>query len=440
MTLINILLPYPVILLVTFYALYINILWQTQDRYTYKTCTQSSLFDTANFSVSMQVLSSIVQLSRFLQYKTLFIDPRFISKMQDVYTDLIGDNQLSIGEENLDDILEPNTVMMAFFDHDGLDIQYLLRKHNLSWKINVDQSFEVIVHGISHRLILFNLSESKDYIEFVLRKTKRIIPKFAIMKYEIQNETLVGPANWTTFVWTLRRSRFISCRKDSAIRFRKTYHQFFSEKPKIPNEIILTLQRFRNWAIERGMIPMLYAGTLLGWYRECGIIPHTHDIDFAIFIEEHYDAFPDDIMNSSFMELSLRFNKPKDLLEYKVYIEENIPMDIFFIYHNQNNSWIGGLSSSIKYRFIYPLINRTCGTDLLGYLMYVPCNALNIIVSEHGKNWFKPLHSSKYLWNKSPLNIIEIGIVPSNEITESFIDYSSMKKKKPIKKASIQNV
>ncbi|KAL3997266.1 LicD family protein [Acanthocheilonema viteae] len=314
----------------------------------------------------MQVLSSIVQLSRFLQYKTLFIDPRFISKMQDVYTDLIGDNQLSIGEENLDDILEPNTVMMAFFDHDG----------------------------------------------------------FAIMKYEIQNETLVGPANWTTFVWTLRRSRFISCRKDSAIRFRKTYHQFFSEKPKIPNEIILTLQRFRNWAIERGMIPMLYAGTLLGWYRECGIIPHTHDIDFAIFIEEHYDAFPDDIMNSSFMELSLRFNKPKDLLEYKVYIEENIPMDIFFIYHNQNNSWIGGLSSSIKYRFIYPLINRTCGTDLLGYLMYVPCNALNIIVSEHGKNWFKPLHSSKYLWNKSPLNIIEIGIVPSNEITESFIDYS----------------
>ncbi|VBB31576.1 unnamed protein product [Acanthocheilonema viteae] len=256
----------------------------------------------------MQVLSSIVQLSRFLQHKTLFIDPRFISKMQDVYTDLIGDNQLSIGEENLDDILEPNTVMMAFFDHDGLDI-------------------------------------------------------------------VVGPANWTTFVWTLRRSRFISCRKDSAIRFRKTYHQFFSEKPKIPNEIILTLQRFRNWAIERGMIPMLYAGTLLGWYRECGIIPHTHDIDFAIFIEEHYDAFPDDIMNSSFMELSLRFNKRKIFQWiFSSYIIIKIIPGLV-VYPVRSN--IG--------KFIYPLINRTCGTDLLGYLMYVPCNALNIIVYEKEK-------------------------------------------------------
>lgn len=85
------------------------------------------------------------------------------------------------------------------------------------------------------------------------------------MQYEIEkNETLTGPANWTTFIWTLRRSRFISCREDSAVRVRKTYPQLFSEAPRIKNEIILTLQRFRNWAIERGITPMLYAGTLLG--------------------------------------------------------------------------------------------------------------------------------------------------------------------------------
>ncbi|EJD73391.1 hypothetical protein LOAG_19186, partial [Loa loa] len=81
------------------------------------------------------------------------------------------------------------------------------------------------------------------------------------------------------------------------------------EKPEVGNQVILTLQRFRNWAIERGMTPILHAGTLLGWYRECGIIPYTHDIDFTVFIEEYYNKFPEDVMNSSFIKLSLRFNR-----------------------------------------------------------------------------------------------------------------------------------
>ncbi|VDK83131.1 unnamed protein product [Onchocerca ochengi] len=356
----------------------------------------------------------MLQLSKYLENKALFIDPRFISTVQDVQTHFIDDDQIHIGEESLDDILESNTVLMAFFDRDRLKIvgilckeivfrltvliaeRHLLKKHNLSWKKGFGRSFEVTFDGISYQLISLSLSKTKDYFEFALRKIKRIIPKFAIMSYEKRNETFVGPASWTTFLWTLRRSRFISCRKDFAVLYRKTYPQFFNKTPQIRNGIILTLQSFRNWAIEHGATPMLYAGTLLGinlsgWYRECGIIPYTHDIDFAIFIEEHYDKFPEHIMNSSFMKLSLRFNKPEDLLEYKV--------------------------------FIYPLINRTCATDLLGYLMYVPCNALDVITSEHGKNWSQPLHSSKYIWNESPLNMIEIGTIPPNEKNEYFIEY-----------------
>ncbi|VDK78994.1 unnamed protein product [Litomosoides sigmodontis] len=413
-----------IVILVAFYAFYTNILRQTRNRYTYK--TQSSIFDSASLNASVKVISSIMQLNRYLRNRTLFIDPRFISKIQSVPAHLIDDSKLRIGEESLSGILEPNAVMMAFFDRDRLDIQHLLRKHNLSWEVCADQNFEIFVNGICHRLILFKPSKSEDYIEFVLRKVRRIIPKFPIAQYEgQQNETLAGPANWTTFVWTLRHSRFISCRKDSAVRVRKTYPQLFSEEPQIKNEVILTLRRFRNWAIERGMTPMLYAGTLLGWYRECGIIPYTHDIDFVVFIEEYYDRLPKDIINSSFMKLSVRFNKPEDLLEYKVYIEDSIPMDIFFLYHNQKISWVGGLHRSTKYRFIYPFINRTCSSDLLGYLMYVPCNALNVIVSEHGKNWLKPLHSSKYEWNKSPLNIRNAGTIPPDETAESFVHYNS---------------
>ncbi|CAG9540644.1 unnamed protein product [Cercopithifilaria johnstoni] len=104
--------------LLIFNVLYTGIAWrQLQERYT-----ELSLYGAANFSASMKVISSILQLNRYLQNKTLFVDPRFISKMRGFETHSIGDNQLHIGEERLDDILETNTVMMAFFDQDRLDI------------------------------------------------------------------------------------------------------------------------------------------------------------------------------------------------------------------------------------------------------------------------------------------------------------------------------
>uniref|UniRef100_A0A0R3RL63 Phage portal protein n=1 Tax=Elaeophora elaphi TaxID=1147741 RepID=A0A0R3RL63_9BILA len=114
---------------------------QIQERLTYKAFTRAT-----NFSVSEQVISSMLHLSRYLQNKSLFIDPRFIFKMQDVQTHFTDGNQLHIGEESLDEILESNTVMMALFDRDR--------------------------------------SEIVCYYE--VRET--------------QNEIFVGPMNWTTFV------------------------------------------------------------------------------------------------------------------------------------------------------------------------------------------------------------------------------------------------
>lgn len=85
------------------------------------------------------------------------------------------------------------------------------------------------------------------------------------MEYVVKNKTFIAPANWMTFLWALRRSRFISCRKDLAAVYHKNHPQFYNNKePRIPNSIIKSLKKFRDWSIEHDLTPMLYAGTLLG--------------------------------------------------------------------------------------------------------------------------------------------------------------------------------
>lgn len=46
------------------------------------------------------------------------------------------------------------------------------------------------------------------------------------------------------------------------------------------------LSRLRDELIENRMFPFLNGGTLLGWYRECSVIPHTLDMDISVFAED----------------------------------------------------------------------------------------------------------------------------------------------------------
>uniref|UniRef100_A0A183DWM1 Hyaluronidase n=1 Tax=Gongylonema pulchrum TaxID=637853 RepID=A0A183DWM1_9BILA len=105
------------------------------------------------------------------------------------------------------------------------------------------------------------------------------------------------------------------------------------------------------------------------------------------------------------------------------FINMPYPIDIFFIYHDKKSSWVGGVDGKKKYRYYYPLINQVCGTDLFGYLMYVPCNPLDIIKSEYGKNWKKPILSSQYIWNRSPHNMKSAGVYSIYEMRSARKDY-----------------
>uniref|UniRef100_A0A8R1HK34 Uncharacterized protein n=1 Tax=Caenorhabditis japonica TaxID=281687 RepID=A0A8R1HK34_CAEJA len=62
-----------------------------------------------------------------------------------------------------------------------------------------------------------------------------------------------------------------------------------------PLDATTKLALLRDELLKFGIFPFLNSGTLLGWYRECTIIPHTRDMDLAIFIEDFRQEYFDSI-------------------------------------------------------------------------------------------------------------------------------------------------
>ena len=71
--------------------------------------------------------------------------------------------------------------------------------------------------------------------------------------------------------------------------------------PARPSSAVLA--RLRDELIENEMFPFLNGGTLLGWYRECSVIPHTQDMDISVFAEDYNSGFVEKMErnDSSFM-------------------------------------------------------------------------------------------------------------------------------------------
>jgi hypothetical protein len=63
---------------------------------------------------------------------------------------------------------------------------------------------------------------------------------------------------------------------------------------------------------------LLYGGTLIGWYRDCGIIPFTTDIDLFLFSKEYDSRIKKHFVRNQNAILETVFGLPTDLYQLRV--------------------------------------------------------------------------------------------------------------------------
>uniref|UniRef100_A0A1I7Z1M6 Fukutin n=1 Tax=Steinernema glaseri TaxID=37863 RepID=A0A1I7Z1M6_9BILA len=204
----------------------------------------------------------------------------------------------------------------------------------------------------------------KDFFTVQYGNETRAVAKFKMVPFEVDGRQFLVPEDVERFLWSWERSRFIRCLGLDMGRKEKKDFQ----------EVVAGVARFRSLAAAHGVTLTLNCGSLLGWYRECSIIPHTSDLDFTINSEEHSANFMRAMETSEEFKLSYTLAEPSGCFQFKAcLLGTKTKLDVFYLYKNDSLSWTCGSLDDFRVVWWYPPTMEFCTGELLGTLVYVPC-------------------------------------------------------------------
>ncbi|XP_004949412.5 fukutin isoform X1 [Gallus gallus] len=225
------------------------------------------------------------------------------------------------------------------------------------------------------------------------------------------------PKNPSSFLEEMSHSRFLECRYREARAFFQVYPddasfdavEFRRKAKSLLHLAALTLNNL-------GVKFWLSSGTCLGWYRQCNVIPYSKDVDLGIFIRDYKaDIIP--AFQKAGLPLKHKFGKVEDSLELSFQGDDDVKLDIFFFYEEDDYIWNGGTQakSGKKFKYLFPKFTL-CWTEFVELKVHVPCETLQYVEANYGPDWKVPVKT--WDWKNSPSNVQYNGVWPVDEWDE----------------------
>jgi len=176
----------------------------------------------------------------------------------------------------------------------------------------------------------------------------------------------------------------------SAIFNKRRFEKICIENLEIVSEKLQTA-KVKHWITD---------GTLLGFYREGGLIKGDKDIDLGMMIED----LPSNIhllLKSEGLSLLRENGLFENGLEY-TYTRKGANLDIFFFYKEKDYVWHANWLGSERIRFKYPFFEIK-KQKFASREFWAPENIEQYLELKYGKNWRIP--AGKWNWATDPKNI-----------------------------------
>jgi hypothetical protein len=149
----------------------------------------------------------------------------------------------------------------------------------------------------------------------------------------------------------------------------------------------------------------LDSGTLLGWYRDCGIIPHTMDMDIAMKIEDYDNNLFYTFLGNPNTRIQVVFGFPDDSLEFAL-TNNYFKFDVFFVYNwNSTHQYYGYHLHGRKFKQWLPKVINLCSAELINIKVMIPCDPAVYLTSMYGHidDWKTPKERN-YVWPNLDFN------------------------------------
>ncbi len=200
----------------------------------------------------------------------------------------------------------------------------------------------------------------------------------------------------------IRRVKIIGRKLRSFYYFWIWYNGFmgFFRKKRFENICLENLRFVSAILNENNVKHWITDGTLLGFYREGGLIKGDTDIDLGMMIEDLPHNIHHLFKGQGFY--LLRENgSTNNGLEY-TYTRKGANLDIFFFYTEKNYVWHANWLGAERIRFKYPFFEVRKWQFKPGNF-WAPENIEHYLELKYGKNWRVPI--GKWDWAKDPENI-----------------------------------
>uniref|UniRef100_A0A0M3J7H7 Fukutin (inferred by orthology to a human protein) n=1 Tax=Anisakis simplex TaxID=6269 RepID=A0A0M3J7H7_ANISI len=214
--------------------------------------------------------------------------------------------------------------------------------------------------------------------------------------------------NGNDFEKKWRNGRFIECLNLNV--------SDITSNTTIKETFVHRMAQFRDFIQRYNSTPILFGGTLLG-------LSHFYYHCFGV----HFIIVP----HNSLLNFEQKKFEVDDSLELSVRVD-SVKIDLFFIYNDNENDWVGGMivPKKAKLKWTYPHIDDFCVGDLYGVLFNVPCNVEDVLEADYGVNWTIPHRSASFVWYKSHRNVKRNGYWKKSEWSTVYKQFS---KKKSVK-------